>query len=133
MKYKTKQRDIILDILMNNKDRHLSAEELQEEIALKKSDISRATLYRTLDTLTEDGKIKKIFVDDKNPAYYQICDSNISNHFHLVCEKCGKLIHLECHDIDDMIIHIKKEHNFKVNPLRVVLYGECEECLKNEI
>ena len=128
MAYKTKQRDMIFNILLNNKNRHMTAEELQKEILINKLEISRATLYRTLDSLTNEGKVKKIIVDDKNPICYQICDMNNTNHFHLICEKCGKLIHLDCDEVNGLIKHINLEHDFDIDPSRVVLYGLCKDC-----
>ena len=133
MKYKTKQREEVLLIIKENKDKHVTVDFLLEEIKRRELNISRATLYRCLDLLVESGVLKKITVDDKNPPCYQLCEHDDHNHFHLVCEKCGKLIHLDCEKIEELVEHIEEDHHFKVNPSRVVLYGLCEKCrLKEE-
>ncbi len=41
----------------------------------------------------------------------------------------GKLIHLQCDEIEEMQIHLFSEHRFKMNPMRTVFYGLCEQCL----
>ena len=48
--------------------------------------------------------------------------------FHCKCEKCGKLIHLHCDEIEEMQMHLFSEHRFKMNPMRTVFYGLCEQC-----
>ena len=48
--------------------------------------------------------------------------------FHLKCEKCGKLLHLHCEELDHIGGHLFEEHGFKLDPLRTVFYGVCEEC-----
>lgn len=130
MKYKTKQRDVLLEIIKGFNSEHVTADALFKVIAEKNLDISKATLYRTLESFVNEGVLKKIIIDNKSSACYQYCNhcEDGSSHFHLMCEKCGKLIHLECDDVDDLINHVSKEHNFDINSSKVVLYGLCEEC-----
>ena len=45
------------------------------------------------------------------------------------CEKCGKLIHLHCDELEEIQTHILKEHRFKMDPMRTVFYGLCENCM----
>lgn len=130
MKYNTKQRREIIDIIRQNGDKHITSEFLLEIIKKKNLNISRATLYRSLDSLVQSGELKKIVVENSKGACYQLCDLEDHHHFHLVCERCGKLIHLDCDKIDELINHISLDHNFKINPSRVVLYGICEKCNK---
>lgn len=132
MVYKTKQREQIIELIKEQHSHHINAEILLKEIEKRNLDISRATLYRHLDKMVSEGILKKIIVDDKTPACYQLCDLDDHNHFHLICEKCGKLIHLDCEKIEDLISHINKDHGFEVNPSRVVLYGLCEDCQNNK-
>ena len=50
--------------------------------------------------------------------------------YHMKCEECGSLIHLECDAITELEDHIWKDHRFRVDPGRTVFYGLCEECEK---
>lgn len=128
MRYSTKQRQEILDLIKGHGESHVSVETLLSDISKKQLNISRATLYRTLDSLTEEGIIKRFFLDGKLGACYQLCEEEDHNHFHLICESCGKMLHLDCDEVESLMGHIEKEHNFKVNSDRVVLYGICEDC-----
>ena len=129
MKYLTKNKKTVLGYLKANADRHYTIEELQRELP----DIPQASLYRIIDSLVEIGLVRKYIVDNNTPACFQYVGDGIKHsHFHLLCTKCGKLIHLECHEVNELIEHIEKEHGFSVDISKVNLYGLCEECQKEE-
>ena len=127
MSYLTKNKKTVLGFLKSNSDRHFTIEEIKEEI----KDVPQASLYRIIDNLVEIGLVKKYIVDNNTPACFQYVGDGIKHsHFHLLCTKCGKLIHLECHEVNELIEHIEKEHGFSVDISKVNLYGLCEECKK---
>lgn len=47
------------------------------------------------------------------------------------CEKCGKLIHIQCDEIECLSRHMTEHHDFQLDPKRTVFYGICNECRKN--
>ena len=51
-------------------------------------------------------------------------------HFHLKCEGCGRLIHVECDELAKIASHMEKEHGFAVDSSKTVFYGICRECRK---
>ena len=126
MKYKTKHRYELLEFLKKNKDRHLSIIEIKDEMG---GSIPTATLYRLLDSYVEEGVVRKYIIGPSSSCCFQYIDENHEhNHFHLICEKCGRLIHLECHEVDHLIEHISGEHNFDIDIAKINLYGVCEDC-----
>ena len=44
------------------------------------------------------------------------------------CEKCGRLVHLECGLIRDLQAHVREEHDFELDMAQTVFYGLCGEC-----
>ena len=48
--------------------------------------------------------------------------------FHCKCEKCGKVIHLECGEMTHLGEHMLADHGFQWDFTRTVFYGICEEC-----
>ena len=125
MKYKTKHRTELVSYLMANSNRHLTIQEIQNEL----KDMPQATLYRLMDSLVEEGIVRKYVIgpSQSNCFQYSSCEHE---HFHLICESCGKLIHLDCHEVEKLLTHIKCEHGFDINISKVNLYGICEECRK---
>ena len=129
--YNTIQKQIIIKFLEEHKDRHLNVDEMLEIFKEEDLEVSRATLYRTLDNLVESGIVRKYVINENEKACFQLIDDeDCHNHFHLVCSSCGALIHLECEKFEEILDHFYLEHGFKVSPGRVVLYGTCSDCLK---
>lgn len=52
--------------------------------------------------------------------------------YHCKCEKCGKLIHLHCHEVEELSQHMMEHHSFELNAMRTVFYGVCSECRQKE-
>ena len=129
--YNTIQKQTILELLEEHKNKHLNVDEMMSLLYERKENVSRATLYRTLDNLVQNGIVRKYQINENEKSCYQIIDEeNCHNHFHLVCSECGKLIHLECDKFEELLAHFEEEHSFKVFPSRVVLYGLCSDCQK---
>jgi Fe2+/Zn2+ uptake regulation proteins len=86
----TKQRRILAKILFEKGNRHISAENLFDEVKKEDRKISMATIYNTLKQFTHLGLIREVVVD-KNKSMY---DTNNKPHYHLYIEDEGKI-----HDI----------------------------------
>ena len=86
----TKQRRVLAKLLFQKGDRHISAENLFDEVKKEDRKISMATIYNTLKQFTNLGLIREIVVD-KNKSLY---DTNNKPHYHLYIEDEGKI-----HDI----------------------------------
>ena len=86
----TKQRRVLAKILFEKGHRHISAENLFDEVKREDRKISMATIYNTLKQFTNLGLIREIVVD-KNKSLY---DTNNKPHYHLYIEDEGKV-----HDI----------------------------------
>ena len=127
--YKTKQKSVITDFLKENGDGHITVDEIVEKLQSSGEGVGRSTVYRCLERLENEGYVRKYISDGKKSCCYQyVGNGECKEHFHLQCEKCGKLIHIECDALDSLNEHIKTEHGFTVNALKTVLYGVCEEC-----
>ena len=128
--YETKQKNYILDVLIENKDKHLNCEEIYDILKQRNLSVSLATLYRYLDKLVASNKVRKYTSTHLGKACYQYIDDTCKNHnhFHMICLKCNKLIHLDCELMNEFIEHVENHHKFKIMPEKVVYYGYCNEC-----
>ena len=133
--YKTKQQELLTSYLREMQGKHFTAEDVHAHFEAKNISIGIATIYRQLEKLVNEGKIQKYFIDDHSAACFEYagdkCNSN-EQHFHLKCELCGRLIHLECEELEELGSHLKTEHGFVINPLRTVFYGLCTDCLSKK-
>lgn len=128
--YKTKQRDRILECLIKNKERHVTAEEILAALNTEKPLVGKTTIYRYLDKLVSQGTVRRYFIGGGKSACYQYMEqSGVCNkHFHLKCVECGRLFHLECDYMGEMESHIRDHHGFHVDHAKTVLYGQCGSC-----
>lgn len=126
--YHTRQRERILSYLKEQRDRHLSAEEILEHCGIGKS-----TVYRCLEKLAAEGMVRKYHLAGGSGACWQYAVSEgCAEHFHLKCVGCGGLVHLQCGTMDGVSAHIEREHGFLVDHTKTVLYGLCPACRKKE-
>ena len=72
--YNTKQKNIIVDMLKKNKNRHLTADEMLKILDEMDSPVSKATLYRFLDVLVSTGDLRKYITLEGEKACYQYID-----------------------------------------------------------
>lgn len=128
--YNTTQKEKLLDFLINNKEKHTSAQEIDAYLRSVGSPVGMATIYRQLDRLVEAGTVRKFVIDGKTSACYQYIENEkeCREHFHLKCLGCGKLIHLSCSQLMDINSHIAEHHGFIIDSSKTVFYGKCAEC-----
>lgn len=130
--YKTKQRTKVLNCLIENKSSHMTADEIVIKLREKGEEVGKATVYRTLDKLIEEGRARKYIYEEGKSACFQYLDNEnrCHLHFHLKCVSCGRLIHLECDYMKELEKHISEHHKFTVDNTKTVLYGVCGDCAK---
>lgn len=129
MAYKTKQRELILSYLTENKNHHVMADEIAEHLKSQGNAVGKSTVYRYLDKLVNDGIVKKYISEEGKSACYQYSENNNCNHhYHFKCTQCGTLLHVQCSHLNEMEMHIYQNHGFKIDLCKTVIYGICEKC-----
>ena len=127
--HNTKQKSTILEVLENNPN-HITAEELITILHSSGEKVGRATVYRFLREMEESGKVKKYTMGEKNMSYYQYVGTNshCHGHYHLMCDMCGKLEHLDSSVTDAFAKSALESFGFMVDCTKTVFYGKCKEC-----
>ena len=92
----TKQRRVLAKLIFDKGKRHISAENLFDEVKKDERKISMATIYNTLKQFTSLGLIREIVVDQNKSLY---CNNNQS-HYHLYIEDEGKVIDIPTQNIN---------------------------------
>lgn len=128
--YRTRQREAILEFLKNSNSRHVSIEEVLDHLKAAGEKVGRTTIYRYMEKLTEEGVLRKYFIEEGAGACYQYVDlaQGCHEHFHLKCLKCGKLLHVECDYLNQIGMHIRDYHGFEIDNTKTVFYGICKDC-----
>ena len=125
--YKTEQREIIKDYLIENKDKFINVEDILEYMKNNNQEVSQTTIYRFLNLLEKNNNVR---TETKNHTkYYQYVPQEDSNHLFLKCKNCGKSLNLKCQEFEDINKHIKNEHKFNLD-YNTIIYGTCNKCSK---
>lgn len=130
-KYKlTPQREATLQVLIENEKAHLSAEEVYLLVKDKAPDTGLATVYRTLDLLSELNILDKINFGD-GVARYEIRKEVVKHfHHHLICLECGEVNEIQEDLLSDVEEKVASKYNFLVKDHRLIFHGICEKCQK---
>lgn len=118
----TKQRQIVLETVRSHCD-HPTADQIYMEVLAVDDRISRGTVYRNLNILSESGEILQV----KAPGADRY-DKRLNKHYHLLCVKCGSILDLDLpYDmpLDDTVAnqtgYVIKEHH-------CMFEGICPDC-----
>lgn len=117
----SKQRDLILKII-NNSNNHPTAIEIYTIARSFIKNISLGTIYRNINLLENQGKIKRIKMKDNIDRF----DNCLSKHAHFICINCSKIIDIE----NEFLNGYSNICGNKVLDLEVNFKGICSDCLK---
>jgi Fur family iron response transcriptional regulator len=91
----TRQRLALAQLLLENGDRHITAEQLHGEAADADIQVSLATVYNTLHQFTEAGLLREVVVEPGR-SYF---DTNTTEHHHFFCDADGRLQDIPGEDV----------------------------------
>lgn len=127
----TVQRLAVLKVLTENPGKHMTTEEIYDQIRIQNPEIGLATVYRTIQLFLELRLIDKINIDDKFIRYEiaQKKQSGAHRHHHLICVECGAIYSFAEDWLEAFEAQIKETMGFEVQDHEVKLYGRCKNCI----
>ncbi len=132
--YNTASRSRILEFLKENRDRTVNVNDIHRSLLESGNEVNITTIYRYIEKLVEEGTVMKYVAENGTRAVYQYVDSthHCEEHLHLQCIKCGALIHLDCHFMDEISEHVLNEHGFHIQCKNSIIYGLCDKCASEQ-
>ena len=124
LKY-TPQRTAVLEEIIKDKG-HRESEEIYLALKKRGQHISRATVYRTMDILVNNGFARKMNLGDGRARYESKVNS--PHHDHLVCMDCGLIVEFMDQKIEDLQDKIAIQYNFQLKRHIHQLFGLCKKC-----
>lgn len=129
----TPQRQAIVKVLLDHHQEHLSAEEIYIELLRASFSFGLATVYRTLDILTDLGLLTRISFEDGVARYDLRTEDAEHFHHHLVCTECGKTFEIHEDLLGDIERLVLRKYHFKVSDHRLTFLGLCQECQEKKV
>ncbi|MCH7495198.1 MAG: transcriptional repressor [Candidatus Marinimicrobia bacterium] len=105
---------------------HFDADEIYFRLHSEKKRVSRATVYRTLDLLVENGFVSKVNVGQSQVHFENTLAQK--HHEHLVCTQCGKIIEFNNKLLEEEQNRICKEYGFLPTKHNLIVFGLCDKC-----
>jgi Fur family ferric uptake transcriptional regulator len=115
----THPRKRILDILENQRDRHLTADDIYRCLVEAREEIGLATVYRVLNQFESAGLVEKHNFES-GQAYYELYSG--VHHDHKVCVETGKVVEFISEEIEAAQKKIAAEHGYDIEDHSLVIY-----------
>jgi len=122
----TIQRHAVLEYLYENRT-HPTVEKIYYSLKEKFSTISKATVYNTLELLSNYGFIQEITIE-KGKLHF---DYEVKPHHHFFCRKCNHVYDVYVEG-GYPLAGKKMIDGHKIEELRPYIIGTCSECLKKK-
>jgi len=124
----TPQRLATIESIIENEGKHMSTEEIYDEVKNTYPEIGLATVYRTMILLEELGILNRHNFDDGRNRYELSHSNEDHHHHHLICMGCGKVMEVEGDLLESLEETIQKKNQFKVVNHKVQFFGYCKDC-----
>ena len=123
----TVQRRVILECILQRHD-HPTADQVHEEVRARVPEISRTTVYRTLEALVQMGAIRRAHHLGAASRF----DPNTGHHHHLVCVRCNAVVDFEDPRLDQLPVPEQARTSFQIIDYSVHYAGLCVTCQQVE-
>lgn len=117
----------ILEILENNEQRHMSAEDMYKALLDSGEEIGLATVYRVLTQFEAAGLVTRHHFEGGH-SVFEINQG--VHHDHIVCVKCGRVDEFVDEEIERRQKHIAITKGYEITDHSLYLYGICPDCRK---
>lgn len=123
----TPQRLAIFKILHDSGEHHTPLQ-IYDQARQTLPGITEATVYRTLDFLTEHGLVLAAHIGS-GQLVYEIAESD---HHHLICRACGETHEIDHELLESLYEEFEARTGYRIDSLHQTFFGLCPNCLKEK-
>jgi Fur family ferric uptake transcriptional regulator len=105
----------------------LSAVEIEEQLASRTREVSRASIYRVMEELEAISLVQRVEVG-RGVVRYEPARHGPGHHHHLVCDRCGRISPFTDEGLERAIRRVSDTLPLQVSEHEVVIRGACERC-----
>ena len=107
----TSQRQAVWDEIKKSEE-HRDVEDIYLQLKSNNYNVSRATVYRTIDVLVKNHMVRKMDLGDGRSLFEPRIDDE--HHDHMICLDTGKIIEFFDEELEDLQDKIAEKHGYKV-------------------
>jgi Fur family ferric uptake transcriptional regulator len=106
---------------------HLTSAQVIDAVAHADAAIGRASVFRTLDILSNLAIIRPTFFESSiTPTYVLLPDGH---HHHIVCTNCNRVIEFEDCGLSELERRLETQYHVNLTGHLLEFYGLCSECV----
>lgn len=119
----TPQRQLVLDTVAELQ--HTTPEQLHQHLQAQRRSVNLATVYRTLDLLSDLGLVGHSQIGQGAPTYHLI---DHADHLHLVCRECKAVSQAPLALAGGLRDQLLSEYGFDADLGHLTVLGYCARC-----
>ena len=123
----TRQRQSVFDTLEHSHD-HLDVESLYQRIRAQDSNVSLATVYRTMAVLKEMGLVEEHQFGE-NHSHFEV--AHPAPHYHFTCQKCRHVLEFDAPQVMEAARRLSEREGLYITDAHLFLSGYCAKCRNN--
>jgi Fe2+ or Zn2+ uptake regulation protein len=120
----TEPRRAVADLIAEQTG-HFTASDLEAVVRDRRLGISRATLFRALELLTELEVVERLDLPSGEHAYVPCARVH---HHHVICSRCGRTAEVEDCGVAESVAEIARRSGYRIDSHRLELFGLCRHC-----
>ena len=124
----TPQREMVVEAVAHA-GRHVTAEEVFEQVQERTRAVNIATVYRTLDLLVDLGMVSRADLGGGQVSYASL---RHGPHCHLVCRHCGRVIKADHELVTPLENQLREKHGFAADLHHFAIFGQCADCQQSD-
>ncbi len=123
----TRQRQVLLDV-MDQAERHLTADAILERAQKIDPNVHRVTVYRTLEMLKRLGLLDELDLLHISGHRHYYESHGPRDHIHVACLRCGTVREVESDLYEQMKEQIGRATGMEITVARTEIGGYCPAC-----
>jgi Fur family ferric uptake transcriptional regulator len=120
----TGPRRVVADLITEHNG-HFTASDLEGAARSRRLGISRATLFRALELLTELHVVERLDLPSGEHAYVPCAPAH---HHHVICSRCGRTTKVDDCGLAGVVAEIGRQSGYQIETHRLELFGLCRHC-----
>lgn len=121
----TGPRQIVWEVV-RSAEGHLTVEEITARVHEADPSVNLSSVYRTLALFAEIELVRESNLGTDGASRWE--PAHPDDHFHLVCESCGRVQHHGGDIVETVRSHLAADHGFAAANIELVVTGTCSDC-----
>lgn len=128
--YKVTQARLAVLHVLHEHHAHLTSAEVIDAVADVDDSIGRASVFRTLDLLTQLGIVRPTYIGSSITPRYVMMPGG--HHHHIICTRCQRVIEFEDCGLGHLQQQLEQAYDLRITGHLLEFYAVCDACARQD-